>query len=109
MDMRNFRLEAFQEHPRLHRKLSTCRLDHHELGVQFGVDDWIYDQRSASDVVNRDDARKDCDPVGACNEFECCDHGVHFQHGLDLDAVRLKVGIEIAAANVVRTRRNDLE
>ena len=39
VDMRDFRLEAFEEHPRLHRQFAARRLDHHEFGMQ--LPSWI--------------------------------------------------------------------
>ncbi len=84
-------------------------MDHHELGVQFWVDNRINNQFTAPDVVDGDDAGKDRDPIGAGDEFEGGDHGVHFQHGLYLHAMRLEIGFEIAAANIVWARRDDLQ
>ena len=62
-----------------------------------------------ADVVYRNEARQHGDPVGAGDEFERADHGVHFQQGGDLDAVGLEVGFEVAAADVVGAGHHDLE
>ncbi len=63
----------------------------------------------AADVVHRDQARQHRHPVGARDEFERADHGVHLQHGVDLDAVGLEIGFEVAPADVVRAGQHDLE
>ena len=62
-----------------------------------------------TEVVHRNDARQHGEPVGARDEFERADHRVHFQHGGDLDAVRLEIGLEVAASNIVRARHHDLQ
>ena len=98
-----------QEQPRLRRERAPRRLDHHEFGVQFGRDDRVDDQFAAADVVDRDHARQNRHPVGARDEFERGDHGVHFQHGLDFDAVALEIGFEIAPADIVRPRHHEFQ
>ena len=109
MNMRDLGFEAFQEQACLGRQRAPRRLDHHEFGVQLRRDNRIDDQFAAADVVDRNDARQHRNPVRPRDEFERRNHRVHFQHGPDLDAVALKVGIEVAAPDIVRARDDDLE
>ena len=93
----------------MRRQRATRRLDHHELGVQLGRHDRVDDQLAAADVVDRDNARQDRHPVGARDEFEGCDHGVHLEQGRDLDAVALEICFQISAADIVRSRHHEFQ
>ena len=66
-------------------------------------------QIALADVVHRDQARQHRHPVGARDEFERADHGVHLQHRGDLDAVGLEIGLEVAAADIVGPGHDDLQ
>ena len=109
LDVGDLGFEALEKQPRRHAQGAARRLDHHELGVERRIDDRIDDELALADVVHRDEARQHRDPVGARDEFERADHGVHFQHGGDLDAVGLEIGLEVAAADIVGPGHHDLQ
>ncbi len=109
MDMRDLGLETLEEQPGLRAQGAAGRLDQHEFGVQRRVGERIDHDVALGDVVDRDQARQHGDPIGPRHEFERPDHGVHLHHGVDLDPVGLKVGLEIAPTHIVRARHDDLE
>jgi len=64
--------------------------------VQLGLGDRIDDQFAAADVVDRNYARQNRDPVGARDEFEALRSSRPSPASRDFDAVALEVSIEVA-------------
>src|SRR5262249_34752101 len=109
MDIGYLRFEAVEEAARQRAQGTPRRLNNHEFGAQRWLDDWINDEIALADVVDADEARQYRDPIRARDEFERADHGIHFQPGGDLHPMRLEIGFEVAAADVLRPGHDDFQ